>query len=118
LGAAHPLPEPRHDCFFPRQQLRRPTYRRLFDGWRAAGHEVAAIEHFGHDAQLPVDRRWQGMTQQLTTLIDSLAPNRSSGWSGIRWAATSACWRPGSARAGCAASSCSMHPSSTAGNRA
>lgn len=52
------------------------TYRRLFDGWRAAGHEVAAIEHFGHDAQFPVDRRWSGMTQQLTTLIDSLAQPR------------------------------------------
>ena len=50
------------------------TYRRLFDSWRAAGHEVAAIEHFGHDARYPVDRRWQGMTQQLTALIDSLAP--------------------------------------------
>ena len=42
-------------------------------GWRAAGHEVAAVEHFGHDAQFPVDRRWQGMTRQLTTLIDGLA---------------------------------------------
>lgn len=52
------------------------TYRRVFDGWRAAGHEVAAIEHYGHDAQFPVDRRWQGMTQQLTTLIDSLAAPR------------------------------------------
>jgi pimeloyl-ACP methyl ester carboxylesterase len=47
------------------------TYGQLFDGWRAAGHEVAAIEHFGHDAQFPVDRRWSGMTQQLTALIDS-----------------------------------------------
>ncbi len=50
------------------------TYRRLFAGWRAAGHEVAAIEHFGHDSRYPVDRRWHGMTQQLTALIDSLAP--------------------------------------------
>ncbi len=52
------------------------TYRQLFDGWRAAGHEVAAVEHFGHDAQYPVDRRWRGMTQQLTTLIDSLPQPR------------------------------------------
>ena len=52
------------------------TYRRLFDGWRAAGHEVAAIEHFGHDAHYPVDRRWSGMTQQLTGLIDSLPQSR------------------------------------------
>ena len=49
------------------------TYRRLFEGWRDAGQEVAAIEHFGHDARFPVDRRWQGMTQQLTALIDSRA---------------------------------------------
>jgi pimeloyl-ACP methyl ester carboxylesterase len=48
------------------------TYRQLFKGWQAAGHEVAAVEHFGHDAQFPVDRRWRGMTQQLTALIDSL----------------------------------------------
>lgn len=52
------------------------TYRQLFAGWRAAGHEVAAIEHFGHDAQFPVDRRWSGMTQQLTALIDSLPQPR------------------------------------------
>ena len=52
------------------------TYRQLFDGWRAAGHEVAAVEHFGHDAQFPVDRRWRGMTHQLTALIDGLPPPR------------------------------------------
>ncbi len=52
------------------------TYRQLFKGWRAAGHEVAAVEHFGHDAQFPVDRRWRGMTQQLTALIDSLPQSR------------------------------------------
>ncbi len=52
------------------------TYRQLFDGWRAAGHEVAAVEHFGHDTQFPVDRRWRGMTQQLTALIDSLPQPR------------------------------------------
>lgn len=52
------------------------TYRQLFDGWRAAGHEVAAVEHFGHDAQFPVDRSWRGMTHQLTTLIDSLPQPR------------------------------------------
>jgi pimeloyl-ACP methyl ester carboxylesterase len=52
------------------------TYRQLFDGWRAAGHEVAAIEHFGHDARFPVDRSWRGMTHQLTTLIDGLPERR------------------------------------------
>lgn len=52
------------------------TYRQLFAGWRAAGHEVAAIEHFGHDAHFPVDRSWRGMTHQLTDLIDSLPQRR------------------------------------------
>lgn len=52
------------------------TYRQLFAGWRAAGHEVAAIEDFGHDVRFPVDRRWSGMTQQLTNLIDSLPQPR------------------------------------------
>ncbi|MCK9381824.1 MAG: alpha/beta hydrolase [Sulfuritalea sp.] len=52
------------------------TYGQLFDGWRAAGHEVAAVAHFGHDARFPVDRRWRGMTQQLTALIDSLPQPR------------------------------------------
>lgn len=46
------------------------TYGRLFAGWRAAGHEVAAVEHFGHDERFPVDRQWRAMTQQLTALID------------------------------------------------
>lgn len=46
------------------------TYRQLFEGWRAAGHEVATVEHFGHDTQFPVDRSWRGMTHQLTALID------------------------------------------------
>ena len=52
------------------------TYHQLFEGWRAAGHEVAAIEHFGHDTHYPVDRRWSGMTQQLTALIDGLPQPR------------------------------------------
>lgn len=52
------------------------TYRQLFAGWRAAGQEVAAVEHFGHDAQFPVDRRWRGMTQQLTALIDGIEERR------------------------------------------
>jgi pimeloyl-ACP methyl ester carboxylesterase len=52
------------------------TYRQLFEGWRAAGEEVAAVEHFGHDERFPVDRSWRGMTHQLTTLIDSLPEPR------------------------------------------
>jgi pimeloyl-ACP methyl ester carboxylesterase len=52
------------------------TYGRLFEGWRAAGQEVAAVEHFGHDSQFPVDRSWRGMTQQLTALMDSQPEGR------------------------------------------
>lgn len=52
------------------------TYRHLFDGWRSAGHPVAAVGHFGHDESFPVDRSWRGMTHQLTGLIDSLPEPR------------------------------------------
>ena len=52
------------------------TYSQLLAGWRSAGHEVAAVEHFGHDAQFPVDRGWRGMTRQLTALMDSLPEPR------------------------------------------
>jgi pimeloyl-ACP methyl ester carboxylesterase len=93
------------------------TYRRLFDGWRAAGHEVAAIEHFGHDAQFPVDRRWQGMTQQLTTLIDSLPQPRV--WLvGHSMGGYLSLLAAGQRPRACAASCCSIRPSSTAGSPA
>lgn len=46
------------------------TYRRLFDGWHAAGQEVVAVERYGHDAAFPVDHSWRGMAQQLIDLID------------------------------------------------
>jgi pimeloyl-ACP methyl ester carboxylesterase len=52
------------------------TYRQLFDGWRAADHEVAAVENYGHDARFPVDRSWRGMTCQLIALMDSLPQPR------------------------------------------
>ena len=52
------------------------TYRRLLEGWRAAGHEVVAIERYGHDERHPIGRNWRGMTQQLLALIDSLPAPR------------------------------------------
>jgi pimeloyl-ACP methyl ester carboxylesterase len=52
------------------------TYGRLFEGWRAAGQAVAAVEHFGHDSRFPVDRSWSGMTRQLTALMDSQAERK------------------------------------------
>lgn len=52
------------------------TYRRLFDGWRASGQEVAAVEFYGHDVNYPVGRNWRGMSQQLLALIDGLPDER------------------------------------------
>ena len=48
------------------------TYLKLFTQWREAGHEVVAVERFGHDPRFAVDKRWHGMTRQLTDLIDGL----------------------------------------------
>jgi len=48
------------------------TYRRLFDGWRAAGQKVVAIERYAHAFGHPIGSNWRGMTQQLLTLIDSV----------------------------------------------
>lgn len=47
------------------------TYRYLFQRWRAAGHEVVAVERYGHEPQYGVDTRWRGMSRQLTDLIDA-----------------------------------------------
>jgi len=48
------------------------TYRRLFEGWRAAGQRVVAIERYGHAFGHPIGSNWRGMTQQLLALIDSV----------------------------------------------
>lgn len=47
------------------------TYRRLFEGWCAAGEDVVAVERYGHEDGYPVDARWRGMSRQLTDLIDA-----------------------------------------------
>ena len=52
------------------------TYRRLFEGWRAAGQEVVAVERYGHGLEQPIGSNWRGMTQQLLALIDSLPAPR------------------------------------------
>jgi pimeloyl-ACP methyl ester carboxylesterase len=46
------------------------TYRVLFDHWRAAGHEVHAIERFGHDPRFPVTSNWRGLRDQLIHFIE------------------------------------------------
>lgn len=52
------------------------TYRRLFSGFKAAGHEVAAVARYGHDSRYPVGRNWRGMTSELIALIDSVGDER------------------------------------------
>ncbi|MEY4763957.1 MAG: hypothetical protein RI907_630 [Pseudomonadota bacterium] len=46
------------------------TYRLLFDGWRAAGWEVKAIDKLGHDPRYPVTRDWPHLVQQLAHHIE------------------------------------------------
>lgn len=52
------------------------TYRRLFSGLNAAGHEVAAVARYGHDSRYSVDRNWRGMANELIALIDSIENER------------------------------------------
>lgn len=47
------------------------TYRMLFDGFRAAGYEVHAVEKFGHDPRFPVTSNWPHLREQLVHLIES-----------------------------------------------
>ncbi len=41
------------------------TYRLLFELWRDAGHEVYAIDKFGHDPKYPVSNQWPRLRDQL-----------------------------------------------------
>lgn len=41
------------------------TYRTLFEALRASGHEVCALERFGHDLKYPVSSNWPHLVQQL-----------------------------------------------------
>lgn len=46
------------------------TYRTLFEVWRAAGHEVHAIERLGHDPAFPVTSNWPKLRDQLIGFIE------------------------------------------------
>ncbi len=48
------------------------TYRVLFEGWRAAGYEVHAVEKFGHDPRYPITQGWPHLARQLTDFIEGL----------------------------------------------
>jgi pimeloyl-ACP methyl ester carboxylesterase len=47
------------------------TYRVLFDAWRRAGHEVFAVERYGHDPRFPVTSNWPHLRDQLIGFIDA-----------------------------------------------
>ncbi len=47
------------------------TYRVLFESWRAAGHEVHAIERLGHEARHPVTSNWPHLRDQLIAFIET-----------------------------------------------
>jgi len=41
------------------------TYKKLLDALRGSGHEVCAVERFGHDPHYPVSSNWPHLVQQL-----------------------------------------------------
>jgi pimeloyl-ACP methyl ester carboxylesterase len=41
------------------------SYRLLFEGWRAAGYEVHAVDKYGHDPRYPVSNHWPRLRDQL-----------------------------------------------------
>ena len=49
------------------------TYRMLFDVWKAAGHQVHAVEKFGHDPARPPTSNWPGLRDELVALIEDVA---------------------------------------------
>lgn len=46
------------------------TYQALFEGWRAAGYEVHALDKFGHDPRYPVTMDWPHLVAQLKDFIE------------------------------------------------
>lgn len=46
------------------------TYEALFEGWRAAGYEVHALDKFGHDPRFPVTMDWPHLVEQLRDFIE------------------------------------------------
>lgn len=53
-----------------------PTYRVLFDAWRAAGWQVLAIDKFGHDPHYPVTSNWPRLRDQLIDFVQAQCPGQ------------------------------------------
>jgi pimeloyl-ACP methyl ester carboxylesterase len=47
------------------------TYRVLFEAWRAAGHEVHAIDRLGHDTRHPVTSNWPHLRDELIAFVEA-----------------------------------------------
>jgi len=47
------------------------TYRKLFEAWRAAGHEVYAVDKYGHDPKFPVSNHWPRLRDQLVQFAET-----------------------------------------------
>ena len=52
------------------------TYRVLFETWRASGHDVLALEKFGHDPAFPVASNWRTSRDELIRFIETQAPGK------------------------------------------
>lgn len=50
-----------------------PTYRLLFEAWRALGYRVLALDKFGHDPGYPVGNNWARLRDQLADFIATQA---------------------------------------------
>ncbi len=46
------------------------TYQPLFEGWRAAGFDVFAVDKFGHDPRYPVTQNWPHLVTELKDFIE------------------------------------------------
>lgn len=46
------------------------TYQALFEGWRAAGYAVHALDKFGHDPRYPVTMDWPFLVDQLKDFVE------------------------------------------------
>ena len=69
------------------------TYRVLFDAWRDAGWQVAAVDKFGHDPRYPVSSNWPKLRDQLIDFIDDEV-------GGPTWHMDWCCWTRRSSWAG------------------
>jgi pimeloyl-ACP methyl ester carboxylesterase len=56
------------------------TYRVLFDEWRRAGFDVAAIERIGHDPRYPVTGNWPHLRDELLAFVDAQAQAGDETW--------------------------------------